>query len=176
MTSPLRIMDRLSVLLGTVAGAALSVLAVFTIVDIVMRYIFNAPITGSIDVIILALAVMTFCALPYAGRSDGHIVIDLMPDFPDPRITAWRDAVGKILVALAFGLLAWQGWVRGDVAAMLGEASNMLEIPFVWFFRLMALCVGFYTLTLLTEAVLLLRGRRVRALTDGLDDDGVPRE
>jgi TRAP-type C4-dicarboxylate transport system permease small subunit len=176
MTTALRLIDRLSVLLGTVAGVALTVLALFTVVDIVMRYVFNAPIGGSIDIITLALAVMTFCALPYAGRSDGHIVIDLMPDFPNPRVTAARDAVSKLLIAAAFALLAWQGWQRAEIAAMLGEASNMMQIPYAWFFRLMAACVSFYTLTLIVEAALLLAGRRAPPLTEGLDEYGAPRE
>lgn len=171
MTRWLAMVDRLSVWLGTLAGVALTGLALFTVVDIVLRYLFNQPIAGSIDVIKLSLIVMTFCALPYAGRSDGHIVVDIVPDYPSPRVTAIRDAIGKLLVAFVFALLAWQGWVRADEAALFGAASNMLEIPFRPFFFVMSFCSAVYALALLLEGLLRFSGRSVPALKDGLDAD-----
>ena len=166
----LRIIDRLSVLLAVIAGIALTFLAVFTIVDIVMRYVVNDPIVGSIDVIKLALLVMTVCALPYAGRTDCHIVVDIVPNFSNPRLTAARDAAGKVLLAILFAIMAWQGWLRSEEAILMGEASNLLEIPFTWFYRVLALCAAFYAFILIYEAALLLAVGDVRKLEEGLDD------
>lgn len=171
----LDIIDKLCVWMGAAAGVALTFLAIFTIVDVVLRYLFNAPIAGSIDVIQLSLVVMTFCALPYAGRTDGHIVVDLVPDFSKPWLTGWRDAAGKTLTAVIFGLLAWQGWLRADESMLLGEASNMLEIPYRRFYQLMALCAGVYAAALLTEALFRARGRDLPILKKGLDDDPLSR-
>lgn len=171
MTRWLAAVDRASVWLGTLAGVALTVLALFTMVDIVLRYLFNQPIVGSIDVVKLALVVMTFCALPYAGRSDGHIVVDLVPDYPSPRMNRLRDAIGKLLTAIMFGILAWQGWLRSEEAAFLGEASNMLEIPTYPFFYFMLFGSAVYAVALLLESLLLLAGHQVSPIQDGLDDE-----
>lgn len=166
----LGLIDRLSVLLAVIAGIALTFLAVFTIIDIVMRYVVNEPIVGSIDVIKLALLVMTVCALPYAGRTDGHIVVDIVPNFANPRLTALRDAIGKVLLAILFGIMAWQGWLRSEEAILMGEASNLLEIPFTWFYRVLALCAAFYAFILVYEAALLLAVGDVHKLEEGLDE------
>ena len=113
-----------------IAGVALTALALFTMVDIVLRYIFNQPISGSIDVVKLALVVMTFCALPYAGRSDGHIVVDIVPDYPSPRLNRVRDAAGKLLTAAIFAVLAWQGlsnfcWLGGSTELYAGFSTGL---------------------------------------------------
>lgn len=171
----LNLLDRLCVWMGMLAGVALTLLAVFTIFDIVFRYVFNAPIFGSIDIIQLSLVVMTFCALPYAGRAKGHIVVDLVPDYPSPLLTAWRDALGKLLTAVIFGLLAWQGWLRAEESVFLGEASNMREIPFQRFYQLMSVSAGVYTVALLTETLFLVLGRKLPALTTGLEGDPMSR-
>ena len=172
----LAITDRVSVWLGSLAGVALTVLALFTMVDIVLRYIFNQPISGSIDVVKLALVVMTFCALPYAGRSDGHIVVDIVPDYPSPRLNRVRDAAGKLLTAAIFAVLAWQGLLRAEESALFGETSNMLEVPFEPFFYVMFVGSAVYAAALLMEALLLLAGHRVAAIKEGLADDQLLQE
>ena len=107
--------------MATLAGVTVTGLALFTMVNITMRYVFNAPIAGSNDVVELALVVMSFLALPYAGRSAGNIIVDLVPDYPSKALTAWRDAIGKALAAVIFGLLARQGWVAMGEKAEQGE-------------------------------------------------------
>jgi len=167
----LRILDRLSVWMGTLGGIALTALAGFTIVAIFFRYVLNDPIFGSIDIYRLSLAVMTFLALPYAGRSGGHIVVDIVPEFRNPAFNAWRNAISKLLIAVIFGLLAWQGVERADLAKLMGEASNMREIPHWRFYWVLTACAGLYALVLLTEAAFLLLGRDLPELKDGVGDD-----
>lgn len=172
----LAITDRVSVWLGTLAGVALTALALFTMADIILRYIFNQPISGSIDIVKLSLVVMTFCALPYAGRSDGHIVVDIVPDYPSQRLNGIRDATGKLLTATIFAVLAWQGLLRAEESALFGEASNMLEIPFQPFFYVMFVGSAVYSVALLIEALLLIAGHRVAAIEEGLAEDQLVQE
>ena len=172
----LAITDRVSVWLGTLAGVALTALALFTMADIILRYLFNQPISGSIDIVQLALVVMTFCALPYAGRSDGHIVVDIVPDYPSQRLNRIRDATGKLLTAAIFAVLAWQGLLRAEESALFGEASNMLEIPFRPFFYVMFGGSAVYSVALLMEALLLIAGHRVAAIEEGLAEDQLVQE
>jgi TRAP-type transport system small permease protein len=176
MQSGLRLIDHLSVWLAIGAGVVLTALALFTFADVIMRYVFNAPIVGSIDIIELMLVVVVSLALPYAGRSQGHIVVDLVPDYRSALATRARDALGRLLPAVIFALLAWQAWLRGDDAAMMGEASNMLEIPFQPFFYVLAAGSAVYAIALLFEFALLATGRRIDPVRVGVEDELPPAE
>lgn len=166
----LKFADRIVVWMATLAGVTLTGLALFTMVNITMRYVFNAPIVGSNDVVELALVVMSFLALPYAGRSAGNIIVDLVPDYPSKAVTAWRDAIGKALAAVIFGLLAWQGWVAMGEKAASGESSNMIEIPLSPFYFVLFAGCAIYTVTLLLEFINLVVAHHVSELRDGLED------
>ncbi len=156
--------------MATGSAVALVSMALFTFVDVVLRYLFNRPIVGSIDVIELILVVLIFLALPYTGRSGGHIIVDLVPDYPSERLTKIRDAIVQLLTAMVFAVLTWQAWLRASETATLGESSNMLEIPFWPFFTVMAAATALYTIALVLEVLLLFSGRRAGPVMVGVDD------
>jgi TRAP-type C4-dicarboxylate transport system permease small subunit len=157
--------------MATGSAVALVVMALFTSVDVVLRYVFNRPIVGSIDVIQLMLVVLIFLALPYAGRSGAHIIVDLVPDYPSKRLGRIRDAIVSLLSAFAFGILTWQACLRAAQAAMLDEASNILVVPFWPFFYVMAAGAALYSVALVLESLVLIGGQRAASVTVGLDEE-----
>ena len=64
--------------LAYAAGAALLWLMLLTVVAVVMRYVFNAPILGAQDISELSLAVVVFLGIPYCGWTGGHVAVDLI--------------------------------------------------------------------------------------------------
>ncbi len=171
MSPLLKLIDYLCLALGILAGIALTGLAGFTVVNVVMRYVFNAPVEGSNDVVQLTLVVMTWLALGYAGRSQGHIVVDLVPNYPFAFLNAVRDAFSKLVTAIIFGLLAWQGWLGAAEKEFLKESSNMLEVPLNYFYYVLSVGSGLFAAALLVEVAFILFGRNLPELSAGLGSD-----
>ncbi len=170
MTRLLTCIDRLCVAMGIFAGAALTILAGFTVLKVVMRYVFNEPVRGSNDIVQLTLVVMIWLALAYAGRSNGHIVIDLVPNYPFSGLNRLRDAFAKLAIAIVFGLLAWQGWLGAEEKEMLKETSNMLGVSLYYFYYVLSVGSGLYAAALLVEFAIVLSGRPLPHLSTGLEN------
>ena len=56
-----------------------------TFVDVILRYLFAAPILGATDVLQMGMVVVISLAFPFTWRTGGHIVVDLHAGLRD-----WR--------------------------------------------------------------------------------------
>lgn len=63
--------------LKLLAATAIFAMAALTFVDVIGRYVFNAPIPGTFEIVGLLLGVVTFAALPLVTRDRAHITVDL---------------------------------------------------------------------------------------------------
>lgn len=71
-------LDRLTSFCYLVSGAALGVILISVLVEVFMRYFFNAPTTWSNDVCTWMLAISIMAALPEITRTKGNITIDVL--------------------------------------------------------------------------------------------------
>lgn len=147
--------------MALISGVVLICLVVLTFSDVSLRYVFSSPITGAQDLIAMAMVVVFFFALPLTSRVNGHIVVDLLPEFSNDRLNMLRDAFVKLLALAIFGLLAWEGATRAEESVIMGEATNMLEIPYRPFFYVLVAGCFINVVILVIETLLLLFGERV---------------
>ncbi|MEO7241868.1 MAG: TRAP transporter small permease subunit [Variovorax sp.] len=121
-----------------VVSLALFAIMVVTVVDVVRRYAFNAPLTWAYDVSGQYLMVAAFfLALSYTLRVDGHMKVDLLL----VRVTSplARDAlvaVGDVLALVFFIALlvvstqsTWTAWANAETL------PGALPLP-VWLSRM----------------------------------------
>jgi TRAP-type C4-dicarboxylate transport system permease small subunit len=106
------------------SGSVIVILFVMFFVgaEVVMRYVFNAPIAGHLEGSELLLPIIVFLALSYTQATHGHVGMDLVLDAlaPTPRryATMFTLLVSVVLCAiLAFFSFkhAYQLWVYDDV-------------------------------------------------------------
>ncbi len=161
MRNLIQIFDRISLALALISGFVLVCLVILTFTDVTLRYVFSNPITGAQDLIAMGMVVVFFFALPLTSRVNGHIVVDLIPEFSNDRLNMVRDSFVKLLALGVFGLLAWEGAIRAEEAAIMGEATNMIEIPFRPFFYVLVAGCFLNAIILVVETILLLGGERI---------------
>ena len=169
MVKVIRIFDRISLVLALISGVVLISLVGLTFSDVTLRYIFLSPINGAQDLIAMGMVIVFFFALPLTSRVNGHIVVDLLPVYSNERLNMLRDAFVKLLAFAIFGLLAWEGSIRAEEAAVMGEATNMIEIPYRPFFYVLVTGCLVNAIILLFEMLLLIRGERIDDLK--IDDE-----
>ena len=140
-------------------GAMLLGLMGLTVLDVTLRYLFNAPLYGARDVAKLMLLVMVALSVAYSARTGGQVVIEFFSRRMGPRL-ATASEVGARLAGMAMlAVLSYQLWVSGQTARMFGETSLALEIPYGPFYWILALGMALYAVVLLVELFFILKGR-----------------
>jgi TRAP-type transport system small permease protein len=122
-------------LLGVIAGVLLFCMMSITFVDVVLRYIFNAPLKGSFEITELMLVVLIFSALPLVSRREEHVVMDFLDRHLPPRIYLALRALEHIVSAAVMAGLGWLLWQRASKLAAYGDTTAVLRIelaPFVY--------------------------------------------
>ena len=155
----MKTLDHVSGGLAVVSGFVLVALIGLTFADVVLRYVFAAPILGSKDLLEMGMVTVVALAFPFTWRIGGHIVVDLIPDYGIAALNRSRDVAVRAVGFAIFALLAWRAWLRADDAALFNEATNMIELPFQPFFQVLAAAAAFQAVVLAAEIRLAATGR-----------------
>ena len=146
-------------MLALAAGWVLLALLFFTVLDVVLRYLFNMPFRGSLEFTQFLMSVIVFLGLAYCGWTGGHIAVDIFEkQLSGPRLR-YLPVLLSIFSALLFATIAW--FTLQDGLATMRRVSNMLRWPYYPFIFVTAFGSAMYSLVLLVQAVRTLRQRPV---------------
>ncbi len=125
-------------------------LVIMSVVSIVGRKLFSAPVPGDVEILQMAAAFASATFFAYCHLMHGDVKVDFFTSNMTSNRRLLLDSAGSLLVGLLGALLAWRTGVGAMSLKEAGESSAILEIP-VWLaqammvpsFVLMALA-GFY--------------------------------
>lgn len=149
-----------------VAGGLVFVgLVVMSIVSIVGRKLFAAPIQGDVELMQMGTAVGAAAFLPYCQFQDHHIKVDAFTAWLPAAARAALDAAAHLVLTAMAALLAWRTALQALDTRVAGEVSTLLSVPqwipvalLVPSFALLACCGAYRALRALAATV----GRGVR--------------
>src|SRR5215475_8198315 len=147
-------------------GAVLTVLMVVIIVDVTGRYVFNAPLSGALDLSTVLLVLVVACAIGYGGRTGAHVTADMVSTLVGPRFEFYSGVAIRIAATAIVSVWSWRLFVTGNVARRLGESTQLLNIPFEPVYKALSFGVGIYALVLAIETIVLIRTGKVPLLLD----------
>jgi TRAP-type C4-dicarboxylate transport system permease small subunit len=113
---------------GLIGALVMSGLMLLTVADVVLRYVFNAPILGSYELTEMAMVVMAFLAIPYAAAKRVNVRVDLVVGALPKRILARFDAVTCCLSLIITAILGWYTIPQGFYIKGVGVQTEMLKI------------------------------------------------
>jgi tripartite ATP-independent transporter DctM subunit len=116
-----------------VAGMLLGAAA--TVLDVLLRWIFNSPLPALNEIVAMLFAVAIAATLPAGLASKVNLRIDLLARFMTRRLGLWLDAIGGLFLLAFFLVLTWQIASYAGQLATQGRATVMLglpEAPFVY--------------------------------------------
>lgn len=123
------------VLDGVVSWWALSggfvfvALVIMSIISIVGRKLFSAPIEGDMELLMMGAAVGSAAFLPACEMHDHHIKVDALTTWLSVRTRALLDSVAHALLMLAAGVLTWRTLLYTIECHENMEVSALLLIP-----------------------------------------------
>ena len=116
--------------LGVCAGVVLLAMMALTALDVVFRYLFDAPIDGAFELTELMLAALIFLALPLTTQRREHVEVDLLHHMASTRVNRAAKVLAMLLTGLVLAVIAWQLALQGWKLFQEGTVTNTLELPY----------------------------------------------
>ncbi len=88
----------------------LLVIIVLTAVQVVLRFVFLAPLTWPEELSAILLIWLTFVGAVALTRRNDHIRVELVEEFAGPRIARWLDILFDIATIVFLALIISGGW------------------------------------------------------------------
>ncbi len=110
---------------GMIGMAVFIIMVVFTFFDVVLRYFFNRPIVGSIEITELMMAIVVFTGVAYTQLTRDHVSIDLITSRLKPKPRLIMDGFGNLISVALFVLVIWRTAVN---AILVTDKTLILEI------------------------------------------------
>jgi TRAP-type C4-dicarboxylate transport system permease small subunit len=148
----MRWLDRAIEALAMLGVGAYAAAALVTVADILGRR-FGLPIDGVVDIVQLCIMTGAWFVIPWAFVAGAHVSVD----FLQARMPDMMGRTVEILAALMAGalliLMLRYGYGAASVQRMLGDRSQQLGIPIVWFWAPQLLGQGAAALAALSVLV-----------------------
>jgi TRAP-type C4-dicarboxylate transport system permease small subunit len=118
-------------LANLIAAFAIVMLMVLGVLQIVLRTVFNTPISGYIDLVELSMASMAFLGAAYCQRLGSHIRMELLVGRLNGRALWLLEALGAALAMFIIGVLVYYSYGHFLRSFTLGDTTMDAEYP-VW--------------------------------------------
>jgi TRAP-type C4-dicarboxylate transport system permease small subunit len=130
----------------------------YTVLDVVLRYVFNRQFSGSLELTEFAMSVIVFLGIAYCGWVGGHVAVDIFErPLEDPRLR-FVNVLLPLLGTLLFVAIAYLSAV--EALTSMHRVSNMMRWPH-WPFQLtVAFGSAMYAIVLFTHAIQAARPKR----------------
>lgn len=97
--------------------------------DVIGRYFFNKPITGTREISEILLAGVVFFGWSYTQLQRGHVSVGTFVARLRPRARAIIASITSLIALIIFGLMAWQAAERAIATWKGGRLINTIFIP-----------------------------------------------
>jgi TRAP-type C4-dicarboxylate transport system permease small subunit len=116
-----------------------------TVIDVILRAVFNFPVTGTYDLVQLFLVGTVFLSVPDVFLQEKNIVVDFSDHIFPPIIVKLLKLVATTLGIVFLGTLIWRMVPPALDSGRYNEVSPDLSIPMVvhWALMIGALTLAF---------------------------------
>jgi len=104
-------------------------LVAMSLVSIVGRKLFAAPVVGDIELLMMGCAVASASFLPLCEMEDNHVRVDALTSWMGVRGRAVLDAISHTLLFLASALITWRTGLYVLEMQENTEVSTLLQVP-----------------------------------------------
>lgn len=112
-----------------ISALFLMAMMLVTVCDVVLRAVFNLPVTGTYDLVQLFLVGTVFLSIPDVFLRDRNIVIDFIDHFAGAHIIGMLKLIANVLGVVFLALLIWRTIPPALDSARFNEVSPDLSIP-----------------------------------------------
>ncbi|MDR5652637.1 TRAP transporter small permease subunit [Ruixingdingia sedimenti] len=106
-----KIAEKLTFLLGWIAGLTVVLMMIHVMVDVIGKYVFNAPLPGTAEVVAAYYMIgCVFLPLAWVEASGGSIVVEVIYEKVSPRARRVMLKLADIVSIIYYSVLGWFSW------------------------------------------------------------------
>jgi len=132
--------------LSLLGGAVFLALVAMSIVSIVGRKLFSAPVPGDVEVLQMAAAFASASFFAYCHLNGGDVKVDFFTARASAKVVHWLEAMGSALVGVFGSVVTWRSFAGALSIREAGETSMILGWP-LWIAQIL-MVPGFVLLAL----------------------------
>ena len=120
--------------LKSIAMGILALMMLLTAMDVIFRYMFNRPITGSYELIEFMMAILVSFGIAYCALEGGHVSVDLVVARFPKKTQAIIETITSFLSLGLFILITWQNvlYIKENFHSKLESAVLFIPVyPFI---------------------------------------------
>jgi len=136
-----RSVTRITRAIDLIGLAGLLLLASATVLDVLLRWLFNHPIVGLNDTHSLFTAIILASCFPLCIYKGGNITIRFVGKIGGPRVRDILDVFGNLLTLVIFGIMGWQLWLYADQLRDDGATTWVLGWPISPWWRIVTIII-----------------------------------
>jgi len=138
---------------NAIAAVMLFLLMILGAADVIGRYGFNAPITGTLERGAILLALMVFLSWGHTQTMKGHVRVELfIAQFP-PRLRVITNFLTTLFSLALFILIIWQSTLAAIEAHTAEELIFVIHWPVAPFQLFVPIGASFLCLVLIMELI-----------------------
>jgi TRAP-type C4-dicarboxylate transport system permease small subunit len=115
--------------LAYLGAVSLFIMMCLTVADVLGRYVFNKPITGTFELTELMVLILIFSFLANAQANKAHVTVDLILSRFPKTFRVYIELFNHIMSLALMILITWIGALRALELKEVAEASPNLGIP-----------------------------------------------
>ena len=136
----LNIINWITRILSYAGAIILFGMMMLTTIDVVCRYLFNAPILGVLEITEFMMVCVVFLSLAYAQSNRGHVAVDVLVVRFSRRNRKVFNIINFLVSILILVLIGWNSFGQGLEMMRSGQVSATFSIPVYPFMFLV--CLG----------------------------------
>jgi TRAP-type C4-dicarboxylate transport system permease small subunit len=148
---------RISYWFGFIGSAIALLVAAMTLVSVIGRSLFKAPIPGDIEITQMGIALAISLCLPWCQLKGANIIVDFFTQKTSERGQRWLDALGCLLLAAMYALLSWRTGIGAVAVKEAGEATMIISLPMWWAYACLAPGLALAAIIALVQTQMLIR-------------------
>ncbi len=124
------VVDRLSIVIGILAGIILCIMISIVIIDVIGRYSFNKPLPGAMELSMASLVFIAALSLIYTQNQKSHLIVTILTERVSRRWRIVLNVTGLVLGLGIVSMLAWQNIIYAIHSYGISEVSfSTVPIP-----------------------------------------------
>jgi TRAP-type C4-dicarboxylate transport system permease small subunit len=131
-----------------IAGSVLAMMMFLTALDVGLRYIFNSPIPGALELVEYMMAVIVPFAVTVTAFNKAHIGVDLIMERFPIRFQSLTACFTNLIAFILYAVITWRCFLNIGEQYASGMTSAVLLIPNYPF--VVSLTMAFALLSLIT--------------------------
>lgn len=148
-----RISNRLCNIVSYFSMAACVAIMCLMTIDVIMRHLFNNPITGAFEITTMILTILVFSSWSYIQTVHGHVHVTMFLGFMPTKVRFLFFGLTSLLSTIIIGIATYASYQHIFRLYEEGTSTGTLLIPHWPFMVLECIALFLFTIVLLIDTI-----------------------